>query len=426
VSHPPRGIGAAALAALLTVGLCAGVARADPVDIFGAGFEGHAMTSARTALDVSGAAAYYDPANLAMATATRLDLSVSSVNSSLTYNNQNAGGEGFAGAEVGMVLPLRGLLKGAAFGLYGFFPTDDLGRVVARDPDSPQFLQAGQIHRFAVFSGIAYKLGPVAAGVGIQLLNSASGSLNLTTDEAAGTVGQRTLQLDLVPTAAVVLGVAVDALPYLRIGASYRGAGDVEVELPSNVSLGPLGIQLVLDALTYWRPPTWSAGVGYHGKYLSADADFSYLQWSQIPNPTLTASVNTTSNLLPPLLANTWPLTLQDTPAFRLGVDVPLPAGFAILAGYSYDPTPVPTQLGPTNILDNDRHQLGLGASVSFKDPLGLASGPVTLGVCMEYEALVWRQAMKSNPLDLYGDASYGGNLFTAGGTITMRFGDTP
>ena len=431
MKHASRGSVAAPLAALAVV-LSAGVARADALDIFGAGFEGRSMAGARTALDVSGAAAYYNPANLAMATAPRLDLTVSSFNSSLNYNSQNAGGEEFAGAELGMVLPLRGLLKGAAVGIYGFFPTDDLGHVVARDVDSPQFLQAGQIHRFALFAGLAYKLGPVAAGVGVQVLDSATGSLNLTTDEAAATVGQRTLQLDLVPTAAPVFGLSVDALPFLRIGASYRGAGDVETQLPSNVSLGPLGIQLILDALTYWRPPTWSAGVGYHSKWLSADLDFSYLQWSQIPDPTLSAGVVTTSNLLPPLKSAPVQCTagsglcLQDTPAFRVGVDVPLPLGFAVLAGYSYDPTPVPSQTGPSNILDNDRHRLGLGASYSFADPLGLASGPVTLGVAMEYEAMVNRTVQKTDPLDFYGDATYGGSLLTVGGTITMRFGDTP
>ncbi len=417
-----RGMAAASCFAALAAS--AG-AHASPVDMFGAGFEGKAMASAGAAIDTSGAAAYYNPANLAEATAARLDASLGLLQSSLSYNGGNGGSEGFAGVELGMVLPLPGLLKGAAFGLYAFFPTDDLGRVVARDGNSPQFLQAGAIHRFAVFSGLAYKLGPVAAGVGVQLLNSASGSLSMTTDEAAATVGTRTLTLDLVPTVALVAGISVDPLPFLRIGASYRGAGDVEVQLPSSVSLGPLGISLALDALSYWRPPTWTAGVAYHGKYLSADADVSYLQWSQAPELALTASVVTTSNLLPPLQSVPSGLKLQDTPAFRVGVDVPLPYGFAVLAGYAYDPTPVPGQAGPTNILDNDRHRLGLGASYSFPDLLGLSSGPMTLGVAMQYQGLVSRTVQKTDPLDPYGDAAWGGSLLTIGGTLTLRFGAT-
>lgn len=135
--------------------------------------------------------------------------------------------------------------------------------------------------------------------------------------------------------------------------------------------------------------------------------------------------MTTTSNLLPALASTSGKLNLQDTPAFRIGVDVPLPYGFAVLAGYSYDPTPVPAQLGPTNILDNDRHRLGLGASFSFPDLLGLSSGPMTLGVAMQYQAMVQRSVEKVDPLDLYGDAVWGGSLFTFGGTLTMRFGGT-
>lgn len=401
-------------------------AQANPVDAYGAGFEGHAMAGARTALETSGAAAYANPAGLAMATATRLDLSVSDFGSSLNYNGSNGGSDSFAGAELAMVLPLPGLLKNGAVGIYGLFPTDDLARVVARDPNSPQFVQVGQLHRFALYASLAYKIGPVALGAGVQLLNSAAGSLQLSTDLAAAAVGQRVMTLDLVPAVAPVFGVAVDATEWLRFGGSYRGPGDIAVQLPSNVSLGPLGLELQLDALTYYRPPTWSLGAAFHGSFLAVDVEASFLQWSQAPDQGLQATVTTTSSLLPTLTTSPSGVRLLDTPVFRVGVAVPLPANLALFAGYAYVPTPVPSQTGPSNLLDNDRHEVSGGLSVSFGDPLGLSTGPMTFAVAGQYQALVSRQVQKQDPLDPYGDASYGGSLFGLTASLTLRFGATP
>ncbi len=399
------------------------LAEANPLDTYGAGPEGQATASARTALDRSGAAAYYDPAQLAFATQTRLDIGLGYYGSGLTYNGNGSMSDPFAGGAVSLVVPFGGALKGVAFGLYGLFPGDDLGRVLTRDPGTPQFLQYEALHRFALYAALAYHLGPVAAGIGVQVLNSAVGQLALTEDLAAASIPQRTLQLDLVPKASFDAGLAWNATDWLRFGASYRGPSQVGLSLPANVNLGPLAFDLQLDATSFWRPPTWTLGAAYVGSGFSLDVDASWLQWSQAPDPALQAQFTPSSPILPNLSSGSTGVTLRDEPVVRVGGELHLAGPFSLLAGYAYAPSPVPDQTGPTNLLDCDRHEVAAGILWSFDDAIGFSTGPDALVLGGQYHALVQRQALKSDPLDLYGDSTYGGSLWQVSLTLILRFG---
>ncbi len=343
--------------------------------------------------------------------------------SNLTYNGQNGGSEPFTGATTSLVVPFGGKLKGVALGLYGIFPTDDLGELVSRDPTTPQFIQYDGVHRFALYAGVAYHYGPVAAGAGIQLLDSAQGSLSITEDLASATIPQRTLTLDLVPSASPSFGLAVDATSWLRFGASYRGASQAGVSLPAEVNLEALAFNLELEALALYRPPTWTFAAAYHSDRLSIDAELSWLQWSQAPDPALAAQFTPSSPLLPNLATTPSGLQLQDEPVVRVGAQVRVAGSFSVLAGYAFAPTPVPDQTGPNNFLDCDRHEVAAGIDWDFPDLIGFSTGPDSLVLGGQYHALVQRQAVKTDPLDLYGDGSYGGNLWLVSLTLVLRFG---
>ncbi|HUB08914.1 MAG TPA: hypothetical protein VMB50_18040 [Myxococcales bacterium] len=322
-----------------------------------------------------------------------------------------------------LVLPFAGKLRGLAFGLYGLFPADDLGRVITRDPGTPQFLEYDGLHRFALYAAVAYHLGPVAAGVGMQLLDSAQGSLALTEDLASASIPQRTLQLDLLPRAAFDAGLAWNAASWLRFGGSYRGAAQVGLSLPADVNLGPLAFDLQLQALSFYRPPTWTLGAAYVGTGFSIDVDASWLQWSQAPDPALQATFTPSTPILPNLSSGPSGVKLVDEPVVRVGAEVHLGGPFSLLAGYAYAPNPVPDQTGPTNLLDCDRHEVAAGLLWKFGDLIGFSTGPDGLLLGGQYHALVQRQALKTDPLDLYGDASYGGSLWQLSLTLTLRFG---
>ncbi len=381
------------------------------------------MAGARTALDASGAAPYYNVAGLAFAHQTRGDIGVGCFGSSLSYNGQDAGSDPFSGGTASLVVPFRGKLKGFAFGLYGFFPADDLGHVVTRDPGTPQFLQYDGLHRFALYAGVAYRLGPVAAGAGLQVLNAAQGSLALTEDLAAATIPQRTLTLDLVPQVSPDFGLAVEATSWLRLGASYRGASQVALSLPSNVNLGPLAFDLQLAALSFYRPPTWTLAGAYPTDGRSIGSEVSWREWSRAPDPALAATFTPSSPLLPNLATTPSGLQLRDEPVVRVGGQVNVAGPISVLAGYAFAPTPVPSPTGPNNILDCDRHEIAAGVEWDFADLIGFSTGPDSLVLGGQYHALVQRQAVKNDPLDLYGDGTYGGNLWMVNLTLILHFG---
>ena len=52
----------------------------------------------------------------------------------------------------------------------------------------------------------------------------------------------------------------------------------------------------------------------------------------------------------------------------RAGVEWSGIAGLALRTGYSFEPTPVPTQSGDLNLLDADRHVLALGAGLDLRE----------------------------------------------------------
>ncbi|MHB1844443.1 MAG: OmpP1/FadL family transporter, partial [Deltaproteobacteria bacterium] len=411
------------LAALLLGAVVSARARANPLDTYGAGPEGQAMAGARTALDLGGAGAYYDPALLAMATEARLDLGVAELGSNLVYNGQSAGGGSFSGGTLGLVLPLGGKLRGLALGLYGLFPSGDLGHVVSQGGEAPQFVQYGALQRFVLYGALAGKVGPVAAGLGVQGLNSAQGALSLDEDFASGTIGARSLTLDLVPRAALDLGLAVDATDALRFAGSYRGPSEVGLTLPSNVDLGPLAFDLSLSALSFYRPPTWTLAGAWHEAGFTADVEASYLQWSQAPDPALTATFAPSTPLLPDLASQPTGVAFHDTVVFRAGGSYRLGSVASLLAGYQYAPSPVPAQTGPSNLLDCDRHEFAAGLSFDFADPTELSSGPASLVLAGQYHLLVTREAIKQDPLDPVGDGIYGGSLWLASASLVLRFG---
>ncbi len=381
------------------------------------------MAGARTALDVGGAGAYYDPALLAEATEARLDLGVAELGSHLVYDQQDAGSDSFSAGELGLVLPLGGRLRGLAFGLYGLFPSNDLGHVVSQGGETPQFVQYGSLHRFVLYAALAAKAGPVAGGIGVQLLNSAQGGLSLSEDFASATIGARSLTLDLVPRAAIDAGLAVDATERLRFAGSYRGASDVGLTLPSSVDLGPLAFDLALSALSFYRPPTWTLAGAWHEAAFSADVEASYLQWSQMPDPALFATFSPSTPLLPDLASQQSGVAFHDTVVVRAGGSVALGGPATLFAGYQYAPTPVPDQTGPSNLLDCDRHEIAAGLSIDFADPTELSSGPASVIFAGQYHLLVTREAVKQSPLDLYGDGVYGGSLWLASVSLVLRFG---
>jgi long-chain fatty acid transport protein len=97
-------------------------------------------------------------------------------------------------------------------------------------------------------------------------------------------------------------------------------------------------------------------------------------------------------------------------------VEVPL------RAGYVYERSPVPPQLGETNFVDADRHTLSLGAGVTLNAPFALLPGSIHWDVHGELSILPERVTKKQNPADFIGDYRASGSMAGLGTTLSGAF----
>src|SRR5262249_2721546 len=105
----------------------------------------------------------------------------------------------------------------------------------------------------------------------------------------------------------------------------------------------------------------------------------------------------------------------SDTISPRIGIEravrLTAQSGFRLRAGYAFEPTPLPKQHGPENLLDSSRHVLTAG--------LGLVGDTFSLGMFGQLPVLQSRTNEKDS-----GDPTVtaGGTIVVLGATVGVKF----
>jgi long-subunit fatty acid transport protein len=429
------------LALVIVVAVARPVA-ANPADAFGFGARGQAMAGAQVAGANDTSAAYYNPALLASSPDIRIDLGYQAAVPQLTVDGNDAHVDNSRGMAIGLAVP--GNLLGArlAVGAGVFLPDQHITRTRTLASSQPRFaLYDNRPQRLFLAANLAVRLPRgISLGAGIAYMSSTQGTVGLQ-----GTVGfpdpavsqlALSMDVDLKTIRYPQAGVAWEVMPWLTLGASYRGGFRLDIDQAFDIrgNIGTPGFEpLVADAYLRLRSRAQDlfqpaqATIGAAAQLtpaLSLAFDLAWHRWSVFENPAakidIDLDVGQFNDLvdIPPQEALPAP-HYHNIAVPRLGLEL-RHAQIRWRAGYSFEPSPAPAQSGATNFIDNDKHTVAIGAGVDKLGLGGIILKPISFDLALAATLLPGREHDKLIAADPIGDYRSAGVVWS--GSIMSRW----
>lgn len=436
----------AALAAVLHF---AAFARANPVDAFGFGSRGPAMGNAATAASEDASANVYNPAGLVVGRDLRIELGYRYAQPILKMNGRDTGVDASRGFNVALAAPASIGPFRFAFGMALWLPDQRLTRVRSLPFAQPRFVYYdNRMQRLFLAANLAIQIVPhLYVGAGLVFMSRTQGTLSLQGNVAVSDPDESALvtsiNVDLVAVRYWQAGIRWDALPYLTLAFMFRQEFTLQLDQSFRIdgSIGNPGITPIVpsgyfaarsisdDLFEPWQL-TFGAAIR-PTKHILVTFDLLYARWSDFPTPgsqlTLSLDIgqfNSMVHLPPP---RTYPPSqFRDIVSPRVGVEWRVhdgpKLGVDARAGYSYEPTPVPDQIGESNLVDNDKHTFAIGAGVEFKNLKPILARPLAIDAHFAATYLPTRVTRKMDPLDPIGDYLSNGVVLQIGLMLRSRF----
>ncbi|HTM21529.1 MAG TPA: outer membrane protein transport protein [Kofleriaceae bacterium] len=433
-------------ALLMAALLSGGDAAANPIDLHGFGGRAPGMAGAQTADAEDASANYYNPAALARIDGVRFDLGYQLALPHLTIDGGDQHVSEVRGLALGVAIPMR--LHGRrlfTIGVGAWLPDQQL--LIARTfaANQPRWLlHDNRAQRFLSAAHIAVE--PWAGlylGAGVAVAATSSGSWILT-----GRLGypdsfdsdlKLTVDVDATPVIYPQAGLLWQATPWLRVGATYRGrfrARSLQI-IRFEADIGPRDQAPVVDdallaieavALDMFQPAQLALGGSVQASpALRLDFDATFNRWSRFHNPTPVIDLDYDVGVFNDFVMIADALKFEDpnfhdTLTLRAGGELALGNGTRVRAGYSWDPSPAPEQVGESNFVDGDRHTLAAGAGVRTGPWGGLLTGPIEIDAYLSATWLPERQHRKLSPVDPIGDYAASGRILAIGLSTGWHF----
>jgi hypothetical protein len=173
-----------------------------------------------------------------------------------------------------------------------------------------------------------------------------------TPDEEVVVRLDRNLRYAVAP----LFGIRSDPWPFLSLGLAYRAPSISRASGDSRTSAGGILADDPIDYFQMWNPAELSAGVAVKpGAELAVSADAVWSRWSEMRD-------GFNRRLAQPF---------ESTVSFRGGVEWRGVRALALRAGYAFEPTPIPEQVGDTNYLGADTHTISLGGGLDLRELTG-------------------------------------------------------
>lgn len=424
-------------------------AEANPYDMFGAGARGASMGGAHTAAANDSSANYYNPALLARLPRLELDIGYRLALPDLRLNDRSLDVDEARGARIALGMPGQVGPLPLAVGVSVYLPDQHLSRNRSLSQTQSRFaLYDNRPQRLFLSVNVGLALGDkLSVGGGLGYVTSTEGTVELS-----GRVGfpdaedsdlLLAMDVDVSTLVYPIAGVAYQLKPWLRIAASFRGGAqpvsDLSVDIEGDIgaaNLEPIVADAVVNlrslALSHYQPAEVTLGFDANlTPRFRLAADLAYHRWSTFENPA--AKLETALDLgqfneffdTPPasLLA---PANFHDIIIPRIGIEYRIRESASTKlegrAGYSYEPSPAPEQIGLTNFVDNDKDTGSVGLGLSFRPWPTVLLQPLSLDASFALTRLRSRDHKKLSPVDPVGDYQSNGNVWQFGMTTKVRF----
>jgi long-subunit fatty acid transport protein len=410
---------------LLLLGILSpSVGWANAFDQFGFEPRDLAMGGTQTVTGDGHVAAYFNPAMLAMQKEVSvgvglmyakpvMDVHTLALNDAPNLHLAGAPPD-FDGLTLGVLFPLGGKIGNrVALGLGLYIPTNNILRAEAIDPKLPSWYdyQSSPDRIVVALSAGVRILDWLYVGGGAQVLGAFLGGFQFRVNIFNQEFETRSLKNDLALHAAALAGLALDFQKIgLRFGFSYRSPIYLDYDMPTEFDIADVGlIHISMKGVVHYSPHTFSLGVRWAIGPVIAAAEVRYAMWSRAPDPSVQVGMTIDSNVLTALGADKHfdsaspnePPGFSDTIEPHIGLEYWIIPRFAVRAGYSFRPTPVPLQDGDTNILDGNTHAFSFGVGFSFDDPLEVFAKPVHIDLAYQLLLVPERTANKASGSDV-------------------------
>jgi long-chain fatty acid transport protein len=356
------------LAFALALVAAAAPASASPLDLFGFGGRSPGLAGAGVASAEDFDAVYLNPAGLAYATRKRATVGGLAAAMRLELGADAYPVEGPRGLEIGgqVPMPLGGALRdrvGLGFGFY--VPSEAINRARAPFPGEPSFvLLESRAFVVGLLVGVGVKVTPrLAVGLSVNALAVLRGTIDVTIDGA----GRFTTQSEqrLLTRFAPILGARYRLRDDLDLGLAVRAPSRSDYDITVTSDLGdalPLTLpEIAIAGTAQYDPLTVAAEAAWRVlPSLTLTGHLAWHRWSAFPRPTRNPVEGN-----PPQPD----LGFRDIVVPRAAVEYRRPAlggEVTTRAGYAFHLSPAPEQRGRELLLDNHRHQLGLGLGVAW------------------------------------------------------------
>jgi long-chain fatty acid transport protein len=436
-------------ASVAIVWLAASSARANPMDAFGYGSRAAAMGGAATAASEDSAANYYNPAGLVRGRDLRIDLGYRYAQPLLRMNGRDLGVDASRGFTIGLVAPGAIGPFRFAFGVALWLPDQRLTRIRSLPFDQPRFvLFDNRPQRLYLAANLAIQIVPgLYVGGGLTFMSRTAGQLFLKGDVAVSDPDASSLvtqiDVDLRAVRYPQFGILWDATRWLSIGVSYRHSFvlDLDQQFRIDGNVGNPGLPPVVEngyfaarsqSLDLFQPWQLTAGGALRlRRDLLLTFDLTYARWSEFPNPaaklTLALDIGSYNDRVMLPAPRSYPAPgFHDILIPRAGVEWRAwqrpKLALDLRGGYSYEPTPVPEQIGETNFADSDKHTFSFGAGVELTRVTAILPRPLALDVHFALTYLPERANRKIDPLDHVGDFVADGVIVQLGLMLRSRF----
>ena len=439
-----------ALSIVVAVAAVMPAARAKPIDALGFGSRNIGMAGASTATANDGSANYYNPAGLVAGKDLRIDIGYRYAQPILRMNGHNVGVDSARGWEVGLTAPGNIGPFRFAVGIALWLPDQRLTRVRSLPFAQPRFvLFDNRLQRLLLSANLAIQIVPgLYIGAGLTFMSRTLGQLFLKGSVAVSDPDSSSLttsvDVDLIAVRYPQAGIMWQATRNLSFGVSYRHKFQLELNqgfqingnvgdpgLPPVITNGSFAAQSISQDL--FQPWQLTGGVAVRlWRRLLVAFDLTYAAWSDFPvaasNLTLSIDLGpvfTPKIMLPP--PRTYPQPgFHDIVIPRIGVEWRARENqrlsVDVRGGYSYEPTPVPSQVGESNLVDCDKHTFSLGVGLELGKLQPILEQPLSIDAHFAATYLPPRATYKLSAVDPVGDYVADGVVLQIGVMLRTRF----
>ena len=418
---------------------CAGPARASFFDTDGCSARAVARGGSLVALGFDYDAAYYNPANVLSRKRVHLGFGFDYV---APHTDFRAAAGTFdpiepasnLGFHLGFSTPIGGIFDNVlGFGLAFFHPLTAGTNVSSVDPSRPWWYRYQSLpDKLVLAAGLAVEPLPwLRLGLGAQLLAALDGAVDASISLTEGRFLRESIDLEVVPRIAPTTGLALGPLGGFRLGATYRGALELDYRLPVRVDIEQVGLlDVLVEGVSLYTPHQLAFGLGWESapapeRGWSAELGLTIELWSHAPPAGARFLLAIDDRHLQPndpagvpdrvidVQGERVPLGAVDTVTPRAGVEWRPDDHWSLRAGYFFRPTHLPDPVYQTNTLDTAAHVMSLGAGIMFGDPTADQAAPLSLDLAFQWTYLtdrtVQKDALAGSPQGAY---QAGGNLW--------------